>query len=223
MLRIFHKKSFLALVLLFSSVTSGGQAETLVRLETDLGNVVIALNEELAPATTRYFLGYVDKGQYDGATIYRAASFDTDSRPQIVQGGVMFDALNAEGEIDPASFNVEYLHSPIESTDRTGLKHRRGAVSFARDLLKTGLVIPEIVFCLRDVPEMDANGRAIPDTSGFPVVGRVVSGLKVIEDVTLEALDGPTQIPFLKGQILSKPVVIRRAVRVPQDQANNTE
>jgi len=194
----------------FSATILPVSAEVYVTFETTLGDIVIAMDDERAPLTTEYFLGYIQRKQYDGATLYRSASLDDDPSPQIVQGGIMVDALNAVGDIRPEQFDADYLEV-IEATDQTGLRHERGAISFARDLLDTGFVIPEIVFCLRDVPAMDAYGRTKPDTQGFPVAGRVVSGMEVIEGVTRQTLDGTTRIPFLEGQILSEPIVIKKA------------
>lgn len=182
----------------------------LVVFETTLGDIVVEFDRLAAPLTTDYFLEYVERGQYDGATLYRSASLDDNNNPQIVQGGLLLDALNLSENIDPLSFGVSYL-TVVETTTQTGLKHTRGIVSFARDLLDTGYVIPEIVFCLRAVPEMDAFGRDVPDAQGFPASGRVVSGLEVVEAVSGQPLHGSTTIPFLQGQILSQPVTIKRA------------
>lgn len=186
-----------------------------VVFETSLGEIVVAFDAANAPKTTEYFLGYVDRGQYDGATLYRSATFDSDAAPQIVQGGVLVAALNQAGKIDPAAFGVDYL-TTLETTHNTGIRHQRGVVSFARDLLDTGHVIPEIVFCLRAVPEMDAFGRDKPDSHGFPAAGHVIAGMDVVEAVTRQPLEGATTIPFLRGQILSEPVQIIRAYRMPQ-------
>ena len=184
------------------------QAE--IVFETELGDIVIVLDQARAPNTTAYFLGYIQRGRYDGATLYRSAAFDGAAEPQLVQGGMLLDAVNVAGPIDPLDYGVDMLET-IESTELTGLKHRRGAVSLARDLLDTGFVIPEIVFCLRAVPSMDAYGRDRPDTQGFPVFGHVVSGLEIVEAVTRRDLSGATEIPFLAGQILAEPVLIHNA------------
>lgn len=213
---------FLACVLALLSLTSASATpvagplttdSTTVVFETTLGDIIVAFDTDRAPATTEYFLGYVDRGQYDHATLYRVASLDDNTEPQIVQGGVMVEALNQSGTIDPSVFGVNYLHT-LETTDETGIRHRRGVVSFARDLLYTGHVIPEIVFCLRDVPAMDAFGRDKPDSRGFPAAGYVISGMEVIESLISQPREGATEIPFLKGQILSKPVRITHAYRL---------
>lgn len=184
-----------------------------VVLETTLGEVVIELDMAKAPKAAGYWLGYVDRGQYDGATLYRSASPDGVEPPQLVQGGVLLSALNSDEPIVASDYGVEFLEA-FETTEASALQHDVGAVSLARDLLETGHVIPELVVCLRAVPSMNYGARDVPDSRGFPVIGRVVSGMAVIEAASRQALDGPTTIPFLSGQILSEPVTIVRAYRL---------
>lgn len=186
-----------------------------VVMQTSLGQIVIEIDEERAPITAAYFLGYIDRGQYDGATLYRSAALDGRNDPQLVQGGILASALNSASPVSPADHGAAYLES-IETTERTGLRHERGTVSLARDLIDTGHVIPEIVFCLRDIPSMDAGGRDKPDSKGFPAFAKIISGMDVVEAVTRQALDGDTSIAFLQGQILTDPVTILHAYRRPQ-------
>lgn len=193
-----------------STTTKAGPVNVVI--ETTLGEVVIELDMDRAPIAASYWLGYIDRGQYDGATLYRSASLDRQQPPQLVQGGLLLDALNQSRRIDPAEHGV-LLQPEFETTDDSGLTHSAGAVSLARDLVDTGHLIPEVVFCLRAAPSMDAGVRNVPDDRGFPVIGRVVSGIEVIEAASRQALDGPTTIPFLRGQILTDPVTILRAYR----------
>ncbi len=200
--------------LLSACVTTGPEAPKPVEvvLETSIGDVVIALDVAHAPNAAGYWLGYVDRGQYDGATLYRSASLDRAEPPQLVQGGILLSALNSSEPIVASDHGVDFLES-FETTQDSGLQHVAGSVSLARDLLDTGHVIPELVVSLRAVPSMNYGVRDVPDNRGFPVIGRVVSGMAVIEAASRRALDGPTTIPFLSGQILSEPVTIVRAYR----------
>lgn len=184
-----------------------------VTLETDLGPIELTLWPQHAPLAAGYLLDYIDRGLYDGATLYRSASLDGDPTPQIIQGGVLAAALNSEKQINPQDFGVTALLPDWETTQESGLVHLKGSVSLARDLLNTGQVIPEIVLCLRDVPNMDAHPDGRPDARGFPVIGEVVVGLDVLNSVSNRELKGATNISFLQGQILTVPVTITRAYR----------
>ena len=46
-------------------------ANTIVRMQTDLGSVEIELFDTVAPETVENFLNYVQDGDYDGTFIHR--------------------------------------------------------------------------------------------------------------------------------------------------------
>ena len=207
------KSLTLAALLFTSAVSAGVTGRVHVVLETGLGQVVLAIDTERAPRAANYFLGYIDRGDYDGASLYRSASLDGAPPPQLVQGGLLSGTLTNTGPVDPSAFGVPYLLPEWDTTADSGLRHRRGSISLARDLLDTGHVIPEIVFCLRDIPRMDAGSNGRPDARGFPVIGEVLSGMEVIDATSQAHLEGATSISFLEGQILSTPVTITDAYR----------
>ncbi len=186
---------------------------TLVVLETELGKLVLEIYEAQAPSAAAYFLGYVDRGDYDGATFYRAGSLDQTNEVQLIQGGLLLEALNSASPPDVADFGAHFLEQ-FDATNQTGLIHEYGSVSLARDLLDTGHVIPEIVICFRATPAMDYGGRNKPDARGFPAFGKVVAGMDVAQAIADRERSGSTNIEFLKGQILSSPLRISRAYRL---------
>lgn len=191
----------------------GGDHRIRVLLETELGDITIALDLERAPRAGAYFLGFVDRGRYDGATIYRAASLDGADSPQLVQGGLLQAALVNNGRVNLAEFDVASLPE-FETTSQSGLQHDYASVSLARDLLDTGDVIPEFVIYLRRAPQVDEGGTDKPDRRGYPVIGQVVAGMDVVRTVTSRERNGPTTIAFLRGQVLTEPVRIHRAARI---------
>ena len=67
-----------------------------------------------------YFLDYIDRGQYDGATLYRSLPMDGEAIPQLVQGGVLKDALNSTQPIDLASYGVKTLLPEWTTTAESG-------------------------------------------------------------------------------------------------------
>jgi peptidyl-prolyl cis-trans isomerase A (cyclophilin A) len=185
-----------------------------VILETDLGNMVLRVDTDNAPITSAYFLRIIDKGLYNGATFYRSASLDGEAGPQIIQGGILQDALTQTGPISATDFKMPTLPS-VERTSRTGLTHEAGTISFARDLLDTGVVIPEIFICLRACTWADEGARSVPDTHGFPAFGKVLEGMDTVQAIANQETNGETSIKFLQGQIHSTPIVIRKAYRAP--------
>lgn len=194
-----------------------GEKPSLVKvmLETDMGNMVLGLDTQHAPITSAYFLRIIDGGLYDGATFYRSASLDGEPEPQIIQGGILQDALTQTGPISATDFEMPTLPS-VERTSKTGLAHQAGTISFARDLLDTGVVIPEIFICLRACAWADEGARTVPDTAGFPAFGKVLEGLETVQAIADQETQGETSISFLKGQIHTTPIVIRKAYRVTE-------
>ena len=179
-----------------------------VILSTELGEVEIEIYSEQAPTTAAYFLNIIEQGLYDDGTIYRAATLDDDPQMQFIQAGMLQNLLTQTGPISANNYDFPVLRE-IESTEHTGLTHEAGTVSFARDLLDTGYVIPDIFICLRTCSWADAYGRDKPDTKGFPAFGKVTRGLDVLQKIASGKTEGATTIPFLQGQILTQPIRIK--------------
>lgn len=208
----------IAALLPASAATSadGGDRRVRVVLETDLGDITLAVDLERAPRAGAYFLRFVDRGRYDGATIYRAASLDGADSPQLVQGGLLQAALVSNDRVNLAEFGIDTLPE-FETTTQSGLQHDYATVSLARDLLYTGDAIPEFVIYLRRAPQIDEGGSDRPDRRGYPAIGQVVAGMGVVQAVTNRERSGPTTIAFLHGQILTEPVRIHRAARIADE------
>ncbi len=200
----------LALCTTLLSCASAKHEYPLITLETELGKIVIQVDDIKAPSAAQYFVSLVNRGDYSNAAFYRSGSLDGSPEPQLIQGGTLghIAASRTPMTFEPGS--IELL-SKFETTHESGLTHQYASVSLARDLLKTGKVIPELVVCLRATPEMDAGARSEPDSNGFPVFGRVVTGMDIVHAVTEKKSSAPTFIPFLKGQILNHPVQILSA------------
>ena len=204
------------LILPVCAETDSATAQSVeVVLETDLGNIVIEVYENRAPKTSAYFLGFVDRGDYNGGSFYRSGSTlaSTVIGQQLIQGGLLYEAMTGEVPKSMRDTGLAMLEE-IETTAKTGLKHQYATVSFARDLLESGFVIPDIFICLGDSPSFDFNGRPEPDNQGFPAFAKVVGGMDVVEEIAERETAGAISIDFLKGQILSEPVVILKAYRV---------
>lgn len=203
-----------AVLLWMSSAAWAAGSVTRVVLDTELGELVLEVDGARAPKAAAYFLGFIDRGEYDGATFYRAGSTDQAPEVQLIQGGLFVSGLNRATPVRIEDFGVPALEQ-FDTTKDTGLRHEYATVSLARDLLDTGHVIPEIVIHFRDTPEMDYGGRSKPDERGFPAFGRVVEGMDVARAIAASELGGTTNISFLMGQILTDPVRITRAYRAP--------
>lgn len=196
-----------------ATLTAAAEDRINVRITTSHGLIEIALNYQHAPQAVDYFLSFIDNGRYSEGVFYRSASFDENPERQMIQGGILLDALNSDNP-SLEQFAITPLME-FETTEQSGLRHQRGSVSLARDLLNTGGAIPELCFYLRDTAMLDAGGKRSYDQRGFPVIGEVTAGLSVIESISAEPRSGATTIPFLRGEILTQPVAIISIERLP--------
>jgi peptidyl-prolyl cis-trans isomerase A (cyclophilin A) len=174
--------------------------EILVRIETALGNIDIAVDATHAPVTAANFLKHVDGKFYDGGRFHRATRPDnyTPSLPdrppmQIIQAG-----------INPDRRKEELPPIPLERTTATGLKHVAGTVSMARGAAADSAT-SDFFICLDDEPSLDFGSRRYEDGQGFAAFGRVVKGMDVVRRIQQQPV---------KAQALEPPITIARAYRV---------
>jgi len=169
-----------------------------VAIQTDHGTIVVELESGKAPITSANFLRYVDARKYDGGTFYRA------SKTKGVKGG---------GSIQGGPPDRVRRFAPIahESTRLTGIKHRAGTISMARNA--PGTATCDFFICASPQPYLDAhpgapNTAKMGDNQGFAAFGGVVQGLDVVKKILALKADGPALYPAMKGQMLNPPVKI---------------
>lgn len=203
---------FTALTVLCTGTYASESHVSRVVFETALGKIVVEIQEAKAPKTSAYFLGFVDRGEYDGSMFYRAGSVDSGLDIQLIQGGLFTDVVT-----DPQGRGADDIVIPMladfETTRETGLRHKRATLSLARDLLGTGDAIPEFVFILRDAPQLDYGNMGKLDSTGFPAFGEVIDGMEVVAAIAAQDVAGETFIGFLEGQIMTKPVIVKSVYR----------
>jgi peptidyl-prolyl cis-trans isomerase A (cyclophilin A) len=175
--------------------------EVRVILTTALGAIQIAVDLERAPISAGDFLKYVDRRLFNGAAFYRTVRPDNDINPvkiNVIQGGLTDD---------------KKLLPPIphEPTSKTGLRHRNGTISTARDQPGTGSA-GAFFICIGDQPELDFGGRRNPDRQGFAAFGRVVHGMDVVRAIWKSKTGAPDG--GMGAQKLTPPIRIVSAKRI---------
>lgn len=172
-----------------------------VRMVTDLGPIVIELYPDKAPVTVANFLAYADQHLLDGGTFYRTVSPKNDNNPatiSVIQGG-----LNRDDSPLPAI--------PHENTKATGILHADGVISMARGA--PGTAGSEFFICLGDNPALDFGGARNKDGQGFAAFGKVVEGMEVVRAIHEAPTASRADDPYMKGQIIEKPVRIQKLSR----------
>lgn len=191
-----------------------------VGIDTTLGSIEVDIEAALVPKVAAWFLGLVDRGAFDGTRFFRAGwvrgPSSTPGKPRFIEGGMAAGVIL--GETGERAQSAAEAGLPLlrdwETTAVSGLRFTRGAFGFGRDIIGDGSVIPEMVIALEDVPEFDHGSAQSPGRLGFPVAGRVVAGMDVVDRIAARPLGGKTRFAVVEGQILSEPVVMRRVARI---------
>jgi peptidyl-prolyl cis-trans isomerase A (cyclophilin A) len=184
---------------LLAAAPLGAQQSGIVRLliETDRGNISVALDSAHAPISVTNFLKYVDNGSYTNGRFHRAvtmANQPNDSvKIQVIQGG-------ANPMRDPS---LRLPPIELERTSVTGLRHKDGTLSMARAGANTAT--SDFFICIGDQPALDFAGHRNLDGQGFAAFGQVTTGMDVVKAI---------QSSPVNAQAITPPVSIKRITRV---------
>ncbi|MGD8450747.1 MAG: peptidylprolyl isomerase [Phycisphaerae bacterium] len=161
--------------------------------DEDWGQIILELDEQKAPATTKNFLRYVDEGFYDGTIFHRVIAHF------MIQGG---------GHTPDFASKTKGLHEPVENEAANGLPNKRGTIAMARTSEPHSATSQ---FFINTVDNGFLNHPG-SDGWGYCAFGQVVEGLDVLDRVK----SVPTQNDPALGEA-SRPVdppQIKRAQRV---------
>lgn len=180
-----------------------------VAIVTELGTIELALDGAHAPVSTANFLHYVDTRRLDGITFYRAMHLAWGDQPNgLIQGGLR----------DPRRLFPPIAHEP---TSQTGVLHKAGTISMARNA--PGTALADFSILLSDMPGLDADSAsADPEAkAGYAAFGQVTAGMAVVRAIWDAPISTTLGEGAMRGQMLEKPVKVlsvRRLVpvQVPQ-------
>jgi peptidyl-prolyl cis-trans isomerase A (cyclophilin A) len=192
------------LPLLIASPVSAQDKPVRVRVQTELGDIVVEVDTARAPITSANFLKYVDAGHYDGGVWHRTVKMDNQPESpikiEVIQAGV-----------NPEKAKESFPAIALERTNLTGILHKDGVVSMARgapDSATSGWFI-----CINDQPSLDFGGKRNPDGQGFAAFGRVVSGMDVVRKIQM-APSSSNRTTNTEAQRLTPPIKILKVARV---------
>ncbi|MGO2226788.1 MAG: peptidylprolyl isomerase [Psychrobacter celer] len=164
-----------------------------VELDTNMGAIVIELNEEKAPKTVENFLNYVKSGHYDGTIFHRIID------GFMIQGGGM-----------DAEMNEKSTNAPIENEADNGLKNDKGTIAMARTQ-DPHSATSQFFINVKDNDFLNHSGKNIQGW-GYTVFGKVTSGMDVIDKMR----GVPTGRFGMHADVPKEPVVINSATIVSQ-------
>ncbi|PLX10999.1 MAG: peptidylprolyl isomerase [Marinilabiliales bacterium] len=172
MLRLKYISVFIILVLIFVSCCKNKNPEIIMK--TDYGNIVIELYAKKAPVTVANFLRYIDEKRMQDATFYRTVTMknqpENDIKIEVIQGGLYED--------EHPDMLAPITH---ETTEFTGIMHKDGVISMARN--GPGTATSEFFICIGDQPALDYGGMRNPDGQGFAAFGKVIEGMDVVKKI----------------------------------------
>lgn len=175
---------------------NGQNADVKVRIVTDLGEIELTLAVEKAPKTLTNFLKYVDAGFYTGGRFHRTVHPDNQPdnkiKIEVIQAGT-----------NPDKAKEDFAPIKLERTKDTGLLHKSGVISMARDGPDTAT--SDFFICIGDQPELDFGGKRNPDGQGFAAFGIVTKGMDVVMKI---------QKAKEEKQTLTPAIVIKKIERI---------
>lgn len=152
----------LSLILAAMALSVSAWAGPKVEMQTNLGRIVIELDEAKAPATVKNFVAYVNDGFYNGTVFHRVIpNF-------MIQGGGF-----------TADMSQKPTKAPIQNEAKNGLKNARGTIAMARTQdphsATAQFFINHIDNTMLDYPSRDGWGYA--------VFGKVTEGMDVVDKI----------------------------------------
>lgn len=187
------KSIFLVVFAFFICSQAFGQVLPKVKIETNLGAIVVEVDTIKAPISALNFLKHVTGGSYSDGVFYRVVRMDNqpqnDVKIEVIQGGVF-----TEARLDKIP-TIEH-----ETTEQTGLKHLDGTISMAR--MKPGSASTEFFICVNDQPDLDFGGKRNPDGQGFAAFGQVVEGMDVVREIQRQKDEGQILVEKIEINII---------------------
>jgi peptidyl-prolyl cis-trans isomerase A (cyclophilin A) len=169
-----HTFSIFSVLCLMMLISCSSLKLPLVKFTTPYGIIVLEMDTVRAPVSARNFLNLAEMGVLNDAFFYRVVRSDNQSNNpvviEVVQGGLFFDSLINRFPV--------IVHEP---TSKTGILHRNGVISMARN--EPGTASTEFFICVGDQPELNYGGRRNPDGMGFAAFGKVVRGMKTVQKI----------------------------------------
>ncbi len=138
-------------------------------VETDFGNIEIALRADLAPNHVRNFVALARAGYYDGLFVDRICHEENEIEPGKVQ---IFDSIEAGcplGNGEPGNGSIGYWLKPELPAAEAKVTHETGSVGACRGMEPDSAAC-RFYITLCEAPFLDGN---------FTIFGKVTQGLDV--------------------------------------------
>ena len=133
-----------------------------IKIETNMGNIVIELNEKKAPVTVANFLKYTKEGFFNGTIFHRVI------KNFMIQGGGFTEDMQKRG-----------THSAIVNEASNGLKNDKGTIAMARTNNPNSATSQFFINHKNNDFLNYVQGR----NPGYAVFGKVVEGMDIVDKI----------------------------------------
>ena len=133
-------------------------------IDTTMGTITLALDDEKAPATVTNFIQYAKDGHYDGTIFHR-----------------VIDGFMIQGGGFTKDMNQKETREPIRNEAMNGLKNRRGTIAMARTMVVDSAT-SQFFINLVDNDFLDFQSPT-PQGFGYAVFGSVIDGMSVVDAI----------------------------------------
>ncbi len=135
-----------------------------VRLNTNLGDILVETDEEKAPETSANFISYVKDGFYDGTVFHRVID------GFMIQGGGFEQGMKQKS-----------TNAPIKNEAANGLSNIMGTIAMARTS-NPHSATAQFFVNVKDNPFLDFKSET-QQGWGYCVFGKVVDGMDVVNKI----------------------------------------
>ena len=148
-------------VILLAIIFFPSDSENKVKIETSKGDIIVELNEKVAPITVENFKQYIEENFYDGTVFHRVIS------GFMIQGGG-FETTGRQKQ----------TYDPIKLESNNGLSNERYTIAMARTPVPNSAT-SQFFINTKDNTFLDYN----PTNPGYAVFGKVIKGFDVVDEI----------------------------------------
>lgn len=187
-------KKLLFIIIVMTFLSGIAQDKVLCRISTSMGEIEVELYQKKAPITVANFLRYVDADLYENSSFFRVCNPENEAdrkiKIQVIQGG----DVPEDRQFEPIE---------IETTKKTGIRHKNGILSMAR--AEPNSATCSFFICIGEQASLDYGGKRNPDGQGFAAFGKVIKGMDLVKEIQ-QGKD--------EGQYLIDPITISAIERI---------
>ncbi|HEB55947.1 MAG TPA: peptidyl-prolyl cis-trans isomerase [Gammaproteobacteria bacterium] len=206
MLLRFVTGCLLGFSLLGSMINTAAAEAPQVKIETNMGDIIVLLEPDKAPKTVENFLTYAKDGFYNNTIFHRVIS------NFMIQGGGF-----------TADYQRKPTRAPIKNEADNGLSNLKGTIAMARTM-DPHSATAQFFINVKDNTFLDFTSKS-PRGWGYTVFGRVIKGMDTVNRIRSVATGPggpfPTDVP--RETVIIKSITLLNPVAPPAPTATSVK